>query len=283
MKDETLVMTMFDFSAWGHETMMWLQGLLDTHGSAAVGVKKTQGTELQDTPTLAHPYWAHSVDGFRFLAPDEAKKYGHAFGFEYTSLMIHPGVLMAWMTKQIQSRGGTFEKRHLSSLENLRGDACDVIVNCTGLGAGKLVNDPTVYPVRGQVVKVFNRAINQFFLVESGGHYTYILPRPGGEVILGGTVQAHNWSTDCNDDDVKDIVERCAALDPAVKESRVLETKAGLRPSTTRGTRVELDPKRGAGTAWIIHNYGHGGSGHTIHRGCAADVARIVESLAAKL
>ncbi|RHY94287.1 hypothetical protein DYB37_006986 [Aphanomyces astaci] len=190
---------------------------------------------------------------------------------------------MAWITKQIQARGGTFETRHLSSLDDLHNEGSDIIVNCSGLGAGKLVNDATVYPVRGQVIKVFNPSITHFFLVESGGHYTYILPRPGGEVILGGTVQTHNWSTACDEDDVKQILARCADLVPAVKESRVLHTKAGLRPSTSRGTRVELDPKRTANGAWVIHNYGHGGSGHTIHRGCAADVVKIAQSLTAKL
>ncbi|KAG9406317.1 hypothetical protein AC1031_002638 [Aphanomyces cochlioides] len=188
--------------------------------------------------------------------------------------------LMAWVAKEIRARGGVFEKRTLSSLNDLD---CHLVVNCSGLGARQLVGDSAVYPVRGQVIKVFNPDINQFFLSECDGHCTYILPRPGGEVILGGTVQAHNWSLENNDKDVDEIMTRCSALLPQVKNSRVLHAKTGLRPANANGTRVELDPKRTQKGAWVVHNYGHGGSGHTIHRGCAMDVVQLVKSLASKL
>ncbi|CAK4071372.1 unnamed protein product [Aphanomyces euteiches] len=288
----------YTMDRWGHETMLWLRGLIEHYGTDVVGCKRTPGMELQDTPIESHPYWAHSVEDFRLLTPEEALKhapYTKKYGCVFTSIMIHPGVLMDWITKQIQARGGTFERRHVSSLNDL--DA-DIIVNCTGktrnsilhpdefdqgVNAGKLVNDANVYPVRGQVIKVINPAITRFITVESHGQYTYILPRHNGEVTLGGTAQPHNWSTENDQDDVKQIMERCIALMPEVKDSKVLFAKAGLRPTTTTGTRVELDAKRTATGAWIVHNYGHGGSGHTIHRGCASDVVQIIRSLHAKL
>ncbi|KAF0683410.1 Aste57867_24534 [Aphanomyces stellatus] len=261
--------------------MTLIRDVFARHGGAVVGVHEVPGTELRDVPEYdARPYWAHSVDGFRFLSSGEAAQYGKPHGFTYTTRIAHPGVLMAWMTQQIRARGGVLEKRFVSSLDEVTGD---VIINCTGLGAGRLLHDANVYPVRGQVIKVFNPAIKQFFLVEAHGVYTYILPRPGGEVVLGGTTQANDWRTTNDDDDVQQILARCTALLPAVAASKLLYAKAGLRPATTHGTRVELDAKRTANGAWVIHNYGHGGSGHTIHRGCASDVAKIVQSLRAKL
>ncbi|CAK4369406.1 unnamed protein product [Aphanomyces euteiches] len=265
---------------WGDDTARWLKDLLNRYGSATVGIQWTPGTELHDEPHDTHPYWAHSVRDFRFLRPDEASRYGKTYGFSYKSLLIHPGTLMAWVTKEIRARGGVFEKRTLTSLNDLD---CHLVVNCSGLGARQLVGDSAVYPVRGQVIKLVNPDINQFFLSECDGHCTYILPRPGGEVILGGTVQAHNWSLENNDKDVDEIMTRCSALLPQVKNSRVLHAKTGLRPANANGTRVELDPKRTQKGAWVIHNYGHGGSGHTIHRGCAMDVVQIVKSLTSKL
>ncbi|RHY94279.1 hypothetical protein DYB35_003747 [Aphanomyces astaci] len=232
--------------------------------------------ELSDSPTDSHPYWAHSVEDFRFLTREEALQhppYDKPFGMTYTSVMIHPGVLMPWITHDIKSRGGTFEPRHVATLDDL--DA-DIVVNCTGLGAGKLAGDTSVYPV-------FNPSIKRFVCVESHGQYTYILPRHAdGEVIVGGTAQVGNWSTANSDADIAAILARAAVLMPEISDSKVLHAKAGLRPATSRGTRVELDPKRRNKT-WVIHNYGHGGSGHTIHRGCASEVVKIVRSLHANL
>ncbi|RHY68503.1 hypothetical protein DYB34_007968 [Aphanomyces astaci] len=175
--------------------------------------------ELSDSPTDSHPYWAHSVEDFRFLTREEALQhppYDKPFGMTYTSVMIHPG-------------------------------------------------------------------IKRFVCVESHGQYTYILPRrAGGEVIVGGTAQVGNWSTANSDADIAAILARAAVLMPEISDSKVLHAKAGLRPATSRGTRVELDPKRRNKT-WVIHNYGHGGSGHTIHRGCASEVVKIVRSLHANL
>ncbi|ETV96304.1 hypothetical protein H310_10469 [Aphanomyces invadans] len=269
---------------WSHETMLWLRQLTERHGPTVVGIQRTPGIELSDSPPEAHPYWAHSVEDFRLLTRDEALQHpphDKEFGIAYTSVMIHPGILMQWMAKQIKSRGGKFETRFVASLDELDGD---VVINCTGLGARKLVGDASVYPVRGQVIKVFNPNIKRFVCVESYGQYTYILPRPGGEVIVGGTADIGNWNTANNDADIAAIMDRAVAVMPEIKGSNVLYAKAGLRPSATRGTRVELNPKRTSKhKAWVIHNYGHGGSGHTIHRGCASAVVNIVRSYTSKL
>ncbi|KAF0683409.1 Aste57867_24533 [Aphanomyces stellatus] len=266
---------------WGHETMLWLRQLMERHGTDVVGIKRTPGMELHDAPTDAHPYWAHSVENFRFLTHDEAMQFNKPFGFSYTSVMIHSGVLMAWMTAQIKARGGTFETRHVDSLnDDLQGD---IVINCTGLGAGALVGDKAVYPVRGQVIKVFNPAITRFLTVEGPGTIVYILPRHNGEITLGGTAQAHDWRTTNDDADVARIMAECAKYMPEIKDSKLLFAKAGLRPTSSSGTRVELDPKRTSTGSWVIHNYGHGGSGHTIHRGCASDVVQLVRRLHAKL
>lgn len=65
--------------------------------------------------------------------------------------------------------------------------------------------------------------------------------------------------------------------------------QAGIRPLRTSGVRVQLDhvPHPSAGTAGVplVHNYGHGGSGITLHWGCveqaleyvADDLSRIDE------
>jgi D-amino-acid oxidase len=62
------------------------------------------------------------------------------------------------------------------------------------------------------------------------------------------------------------ILAQAAALGLAV--GPVKRVRAGLRPY-----RPEVRLER-AGR--IVHNYGHGGAGYTLSRGCAAAVARLV-------
>lgn len=63
---------------------------------------------------------------------------------------------MKWIRTQIVRLGGTFETRKLASLSEITD--CDVLVNCTGLGAKELVGDESAFPIRGQTIKV-NAAI----------------------------------------------------------------------------------------------------------------------------
>lgn len=56
--------------------------------------------------------------------------------------------------------------------------------------------------------------------------------------------------------------------------------QAGIRPLRTSGVRVQLDhvPHPSAGTAGVplVHNYGHGGSGITLHWGCVEQALEYV-------
>jgi D-amino-acid oxidase len=90
-------------------------------------------------------------------------------------------------------------------------------------------------------------------------------------------VQEHNWSTESDGQDAAGVWERCCRLWPEVRNSKVIAKKAGLRPGRSGGVRLELDAaptKRGAS---LIHNYGHSGSGHTLHWGCAQEVVQLAK------
>lgn len=56
--------------------------------------------------------------------------------------------------------------------------------------------------------------------------------------------------------------------------AEVLSAWAGLRPARQSGVRLEVEQLPGG--RLLVHNYGHGGSGHTLHWGCAGHVAELI-------
>ena len=62
----------------------------------------------------------------------------------------------------------------------------------------------------------------------------------------------------------------------------------GLRPGRD-SIRLEVQDlpltagKASSGTLKVVHNYGHGGGGITLHWGCAGDAVRLVEQSLAQL
>ena len=63
---------------------------------------------------------------------------------------------------------------------------------CTGLGAGELFGDREMIPARGQLVVLLPQPEVTYNLVSN---WSYMFPRRDG-IILGGTFERGNWSTD---------------------------------------------------------------------------------------
>ena len=66
-----------------------------------------------------------------------------------------PAVEMGPYLDHLAARVGAIAPRRIGALAELAGQAA-VVVNATGLAAGRLADDPAVHPVRGQVVRVAN-------------------------------------------------------------------------------------------------------------------------------
>lgn len=76
------------------------------------------------------------------------------------------------------------------------------------------------------------------------GETTYIIPRPDGSVILGGTFQHDNWDLSVDHKTARRIFERCTTFHPALLPSRgarVISHNVGLRPARRGGPRVEIE------------------------------------------
>ena len=152
-------------------------------------------------------------------------------------------------------------------------------MNTAGLAAGPLVGDDTVYPVRGQIVRVTNPGLRLSVRDEAHpGGRAYVHPR-SKDCIVGGTLEVGSSDTEPDPAETTAILERCTDIAPQLADARVLEAVVGLRPGRPE-VRLEVD--RELLPVPVVHDYGHGGAGITIGWGCARDVAALVGQLAGR-
>lgn len=214
----------------------------------------------------ATPWWADAVGGVRAARPGELPP-GYRHGLRYAVPLVEMPEYLPWLRARFEAAGGSLTEGRVDALAPV----ADVVVNCSGLGARRLVPDPSVIPVRGQIVRVANPGLT--ISVRDEGHpggRAYVHPRTT-DCILGGTLDENVWDATPDPATARAILDRCADLVPRLRGARVLEDIAGLRPARPE-VRVERDPDR----PWLVHNYGHGGAGITLCWGCAEDVVALV-------
>ena len=251
-------------AAWGRRGFE----VLAHHAATAPdsGVRMMAGVELlrADTPW---PSWGDAVPGLRRL--DATERPAHiANGLTCIAPVARMDRYLTWLVERATSLGGAFDSRRLTNLGDVTAGA-SLVVNCAGLGARTLVPDESVYPIRGQVVRVENPGLDRWTLDEEHPDgMIYIIPR-GDDCILGGTADAGDWSLDPDPATADAIIRRCASVEPRLANARVLEIKVGLRPARSA---IRLERETIAGRD-VIHCYGHGGAGVTLAWGCADDVA----------
>ena len=237
----------------------------------APGVRLCKGRELFRAPTC-DPEWASIVGGV-IHPPRDTLPPGYADAHEFIAPIVEMPSYLNWLTKCFTDRGGSIERRSLSSLDELL-PVDGPIVNCAGLGAVSLVGDYSLMPVRGQVVRVRNPGLTSFLRDDGNPEgRTYIYPR-GHDCILGGSAERGSWSVNPDPATTERILRVCRQLEPRLRGVEMIETLVGLRPWRSE-VRLETEIK-GPESAVIVHNYGHGGAGITLAWGCAVDAVQLV-------
>ena len=248
---------------WGGRTFEVFEELSGTPES---GVLMREGVEIR-RERVPDPWWAAAVPHVRRCNEDELPT-GYVDGHTFLAPIVEMPIYLTYLMDRFSAAGGSVQRRTLSSLDEVDARA---VVNCVGLGARDLVEDASMEPIRGQIVRVRNPGIKRFVLDEANPDgVTYIIPR-SNDCILGGTAEEGEWDLEPDPETAAAILRRCRRLEPRLKDAEVLEHRVGLRPGRPE-IRLELED----GPIPRIHNYGHGGSGITLSWGCAEETLRLV-------
>ena len=127
-----------------------------------------------------------------------------------------------------------------------------------GLPAGCL---PPLRPVKGQILRLRHRSGPHLLGctvrgVVAGSH-VYLVPRAGGEVVVGATVEEQGFDTTVTAGAVHDLLRDAYALVPGVTELELAEAGAGLRPCTPDNAPV-IGATALAGLVLAVGHYRNG-------------------------
>jgi D-amino-acid oxidase len=234
------------------------------------------GVELLRQP-VAQPWWRPALPpevSTEHVPPGDLAP-GYQDGWRVSLPVADMDTYLRWLSGCLEALGATVTRRWLSALPTPAEGS--VVVNCTGLGARGLTQDASVYPIRGQIVRLQRPAGLRNWLVDDSDapdRPLYVVPR-GREVVVGGTAEPGRYDRRPDPVTAQEMLARASALVPELAGATVLAHRVGLRPARPR-VRLERSPS-GTATGAVVHCYGHGGAGVTLSWGCAEDVATLVD------
>ena len=236
------------------------------------GVDVREGT-LVERVAGAQRWWLDAIPRWREASAEELPS-GALSGVRAIVPVISTAHYMAWLRRKCEGLGVKFVEGTVVSLDELAGQtAADVVVVAAGIASGALLGDDTVFPIRGQIVRLANPGLTNWTVDDDfPGGLTYVVPRRT-DIVCGGVAEAGSWDVEISPETEEAILRRATSLVPELAGLPVVSRAAGLRPGRPV---ISLEHVEGY-AAPVVTCYGHGGSGVSLSWGCAEAAAELVE------
>jgi D-amino-acid oxidase len=163
-------------------------------------------------PSGPGPLMPSSIFNPRLLLHPGEHPFPTQFAIERTEMRIEPSIYLDALMNDVLLWGGKVVIRKFETPRDIAALQENVIVNCTGLGAKAIFNDPELMPLKGQLVVLIPQqevtyatsGIGRVLPPNAG--FLHMMPRSDG-IVLGGTSIRDDWSTTVNEDERKRIVD----------------------------------------------------------------------------
>lgn len=109
----------------------------------------------------------------------------------HPTLRIEPSTYLSALIRDLGADGGRLVRWSVGTLAELSTLPQAVIVNCTGLGAGALLEDPELSPIKGQLIRLEPQPRIRYCVAGIPGDTSmdlHMMPRSDG-IVLGGIAQ----------------------------------------------------------------------------------------------
>src|SRR5207248_3398120 len=166
---------------------------------------------------------------------------GFKSGYAITVPLMDTTIYLNYIANRFVVAGGSIAADvHFEKLEDVD-RKFDLVINCAGIGARELVQDPHLEPHRGQVAVVPRIEALSCAVVCDDAPLMYAIPRTN-DCVFGGT---NDLSTDLAADPTTTdrIIAECSRL-LNIDKPIVLAQRVGLRPFRKSGVRLEGDRLR---------------------------------------
>jgi len=131
-------------------------------------------------------------------------------GYGVETLLIETPIYMKRLLNQVKAGGARIIQKKFTSFEEVARHVPpgSTVFNCTGLGARELAQDLKVIPVRGALLRVYqkygsfpvSRIPYMLFYGSEGTDYMFPHPQTG-RIVLGGSFEENDWGLDIRQSD----------------------------------------------------------------------------------
>lgn len=148
---------------------------------------------------------------------------------------------------------------------------------CAGAHSGRLTGYP-IHPVKGQILRLkiperlrgAGAVLTHTVRALVRGQEVYLVPRVGGEVVLGASQEQQGFDTAVTAGGVFELLRNAYELMPISSEFQIVEMRAGLRPGTP-----DNGPLLGEAEPGLIMATGHHRNGVLLSASTASAVTAV--------